>query len=112
MADELHAIRTIRRARLERRLRRKALVEGLLLLAAGIAAFAAAFTLAPGMKQALLLPLAVACIGLPLFFVRRGQDLRLLARADDWRVRALDGRGISLADWHGGTDLPAWTDRR
>ncbi len=108
MANELHTMRTIRQAMLERRLRLKAAAEGLLLFAS----IAIAFLLASDLKQALLYVLVTAGIGLPLFVARRGADFRRLARADDWRRQALEGRGITLAAWHGGASLPPWTDRR
>lgn len=107
MADEMQAIRTIRQAMLERKLRRKAILDSFLLLAS----IASAFVLAPGLKQALLATAVVATLGVALFIARRSADLRLLARADDWRTRALDGRGISLAAWHSGAALPPRTDR-
>ena len=108
MADALHDIKTIRQALLERQLRRKALAEGVLLLAA----IAAAFLLLPGLKLALLGTLAIGGLGLALFLARRGRDLRQLASADDWRAQALEGRGLSLAEWHAGAELPNWTERR
>lgn len=107
MANELQAIQGIRQAMLARKLRRKAALESLLLLA--VAAGALYFT--PGLKLALILTLAVVALGLPLFILRRGQDLRQLTESANWRQKALEGRGISLADWHKGTELPTWTDR-
>lgn len=108
MADEQNVIRSIRQAKLERRLKRRAKLEGMVLLAVPVAAF----VLVPGPRLALLSVLVLCGIGVPLYITRRSRDLRLLTHAQDWRRRALEGRGTSLADWHGGGKLPPWADRR
>jgi hypothetical protein len=93
---------------LARRVRRRALVDVLLLLAliGGVA-------LATGdAQQALLNAVLASAAGIMLFLYRRNRDLSALARADDWRADAVEGRGLSLSAWIAGERLPVWKDRR
>jgi hypothetical protein len=77
-----------------------------------LAAAGAAIAWVPDPYEALLLALAVGSAGLVWFVGRRERDMARQAKGQDWRQEAVAGRGISLADWHRGKALPAWTERR
>lgn len=89
-------------ARLVRRARRRARTDALLLGLATLAAGALPSDPVHSLKAAALL----LSVGLMLFLWRRGRDLDAVARARARAARALDGRGISLSDWHAGRPLP------
>lgn len=84
------------------RARRRAALEGGLLGLLTLAVAAAAEDPVDGLLSAALLLSA----GLILFLWRRGRDLDAVARARAQAARSLDGRGLSLADWHAGRPLP------
>jgi hypothetical protein len=95
-------------AALARRIRRRSALDGAVivlvtLLVTGIAS---------GEHQMLLHAIGCVSIGILLFMIRRSQDVVALTRADDWRDRAVAGRGMRLADWHAGAALPGWAQRR
>jgi hypothetical protein len=93
-------------AMLVRRARRRARTDALLLALATLAAGAVPADPARGLKAAALLLSA----GLLIFLWRRGRDLDAVARARAGAQRALDGRGLSLSDWHTGRPLPRRAD--
>jgi hypothetical protein len=94
--------------RLRRRIRRRAQVDAVILVLHSIA-----FSLlAPDLHDRLLYGVAALSVGILVFMIRRSHDVATLARAERWRGEMLDGRGVSLADWHRGARLPAWQARR
>ena len=62
--------------------------------------------------RALLIGVGALSLGILFIVVRRGRDAMEIARADNWRAQAVAGRGISLAEWQDGRDLPGWESRR
>lgn len=77
-----------------------------------MAAVGMALVLVPDPYEALLLALALGSGGLVWFVGRRERDMSRRARSRDWQGEAIAGRGISLADWHRGAPLAAWSERR
>lgn len=51
-------------------------------------------------------------IGILLFVLRRSSDFDELARRARRRERELEGRGLSLSEWHAGASLEPWQTRR
>ncbi len=95
-------------ANLRRRLRWRARLDVLLVaVVAGVAAL-----LAPDNHLALMLAISTLSIGILLIIIRRGEDAIALSRADRWRSEAVEGRGISLAEWQKGRELAGWDVRR
>lgn len=94
-------------ARSRRRLRQRALADALM-LTAGVAAAPLLFTELP---DRLLAGIAAAGAALVVFLARRDQDLAAAAEAARAARHAMDGRGISLSEWHAGAELPAWAAR-
>lgn len=106
-ADPLSpGVRTLGQAR--RRLRQRALVDGLV-LAAGVTASTFLFA---DLADRLLAGIAGAGAALVIFLARRDQDLARAAEAARAARSAMAGRGIPLADWHAGRPLPDWESRR
>jgi hypothetical protein len=75
----------------------------------GIAVLLAA--LAPDGHAALLSSVAAIGVGILVFVVRRNADLAQVLEARAAARAALAGKGLSLADWHGGVALPPWPER-
>lgn len=98
----LHQAQTVRRAR------QRALADAALL----VLLIAAAMLFARNADEAFVFGLLTASAGIIVFLYRRGRDLDALSRADGWRSDAIEGRGLSLADWRSGAPLPGWKDRR
>jgi hypothetical protein len=67
--------------------------------------------LVPDPHEALLAALVVAATGIIWFLARRERDMARRAAAGRWRADALNGRGVSLAEWHAGAALPARNTR-
>lgn len=103
-----NAERIARRERLARRVLRRAFTDILLLIALVLGASLLGRT----PHEALLLTMLASIAGILLFLHRRGRDLGQLSRADQWRDEALEGRGISLAQWRAGEALGGWAERR
>lgn len=99
-------VRLLREAR--RRLRQRALVDGLL-LGAGVAATTLLFS---DLADRLLAGIAATGGALVIFLARRDQDLTRAAEAARAARSAMEGLGIPLTDWHAGRPLPAWSERR
>lgn len=89
-------------ALLVRRARRRARAEGVLLALTTVGVALCWPDPVSGLTAAAL----TLSAGLLLFLWRRGRDLDAVARARHAESRALEGRGISLADWHAGRPLP------
>jgi uncharacterized membrane protein len=96
------------KAAFRNRIRRRAIVDAIAIAAV---AFAVSQPVA-NPHDSLAVGIAAVALGMLLFVVRRGRDLAQFADAVRQRERALDGAGISLADWHGGQPLPPWSERR
>lgn len=95
-------------ASLHARMRRKAIADGFLLLLLVLLTCSLSDSTETLLRNIIL----TAGGGIILYLLRRWQDLEALARADRWRSDALQGRGISLEDWHNGRNLAPWTERR
>lgn len=61
--------------------------------------------------EAILVALVVAAVGIVWFVARREADMARRAAADRWRIEAVEGRGVSLAEWHSGAALAPWGAR-
>lgn len=87
---------------LQQRAARRARLDLLwLMLAVGLA-----LLVASGPLERLALPMATLGVGGIWYLMRRVRDIAALEQAGRWRDAALDGRGVSLADWHRGAPLP------
>jgi predicted MFS family arabinose efflux permease len=106
-ADEPEPSPAERLAASRRRLRRRAFADAVLLLAAVIVLP----LLFEDAEHAILAGIATAGAALVIFLARRDQDMNEAAQAAAAARHALDGRGISLADWHGGMALDPWSER-
>ncbi len=91
-----------------RRLRQRALLDGLL-LAAGVAGTTLLFS---DLADRLLAGIAAAGGAVVIFLARRDQDLARAAEAARAASRTMDSLGIPLADWHAGRPLAPWAARR
>jgi hypothetical protein len=96
-----------RHSALARRVRNRALLDIVLI---GAATGSAAH-LAEGAHEALLAASLALSIGILVYVIRRDRDLTALAGVGRWREAALDGRGLTLEEWQGGTDLAPWEQR-
>lgn len=77
-------------------------------LICGAAAFIALLAPAEGRLAAAMGALGV---GILLFVLRRSADFDELARRARRREQKLEGRGISLSEWHSGASLEPWEKR-
>ncbi len=99
---------SVDRAAFRRHLRKRALLDA---IAIALAAFAVTQPVA-NPHDSLLLGIATVGLGMMLFIVRRNRDFAHFVQAVRQRERALDGSGISLAEWHQGKPLRPWQERQ
>lgn len=107
-ANEWQASERLAHERLAARLRRRALADFAVLAVACLGATAYADGSHARMRNFLL----AAGLAVPTFVIRRGRDLSALARADQWREKAMEGRGLSVGEWQSGAPLKPWGERR
>lgn len=96
------------RSDFRRYIRRRAVMDA---LAVVLTAFAVSQPVA-NPHDSLLVGIAAVALGILFFVVRRNRDLEAFVAAGRHRQQALEGGGISLAQWHGGKPLLPWQQRR
>ncbi len=98
----------LQQAALARRVQRKMIADGCLLLLFVLLACSISASIDELLRNAAI----ATAVGIIVFLLRRRRDFAALARADRWRSDAVRGRGISLQAWHTGENLPPWSERR
>ena len=98
----------MQKARIRRHIRRRARMDAALV---ALAAFAISQPVAEP-HASLLVGIAAISVGILFFMVRRSRDMAHFVEAARSDARRLSGSGISVAEWHKGTPLAPWAQRR
>lgn len=89
------------------RIRRRARLDAILVMLATVAAAYLGHTTGESMMGAT----AALSLGVLFYVIRRDRDLSRFARHERWRDLALEGKGVTLAQWKAGLPLEPWPRR-
>lgn len=97
----------VRSHSLSGRIRMRARLDAILIVLLTVAAAYLGHT--PG--ESMIGATAALSLGILFYVIRRDRDLSRFARHERWRDRALEGKGVSLAQWKAGAPLEPWPRR-